>query len=100
MLNCFLITIDQVKLLNSIGGSFDEAMQNPQSSAEYLEQFKNILKGVEDSLMRQCVTAERQEQRVEELKATHQNVSYTRINIASVRSSTVSVIDTVYAACG
>lgn len=64
----------EVKLLNSIGGSFDEAMQNPQSSAEYLEQFKNILKGVEDSLMRQCVTAERQEQRVEELKATHQNL--------------------------
>ena len=37
----------EVKLLNSIGGSCDEAMQNPQSTREYLSQAESIIKGLE-----------------------------------------------------
>jgi hypothetical protein len=37
----------KVKLLNSIGDNFDEAMKSSQSTQEYLEQFRNIVKGVE-----------------------------------------------------
>jgi hypothetical protein len=37
----------QVKLLNSIGDSFDEAMKSPQSTQEYLDQCRNIVRGVE-----------------------------------------------------
>jgi hypothetical protein len=86
----------KVKLLNSIGDNFDEAMKSSQSTQEYLEQFRNIVKGVEvshrgpqssryyrlthspptqDSLKRQVSVASQREQRVEELKVTHQNVS-------------------------
>lgn len=66
----------EVKLLNSIGDSFDEAMKSSQSTQEYLEQFRNIVKGVEDSLKRQVSVAAQRDQRVEELKQTHQNVSH------------------------
>eukprot|EP00604_Paraphysomonas_vestita_P001663 CAMPEP_0174822044 /NCGR_PEP_ID=MMETSP1107-20130205/12726_1 /TAXON_ID=36770 /ORGANISM="Paraphysomonas vestita, Strain GFlagA" /LENGTH=618 /DNA_ID=CAMNT_0016039945 /DNA_START=219 /DNA_END=2075 /DNA_ORIENTATION=+ len=64
----------EVKLLNSIGDSFDEAMKSSQSTQEYLEQFRNIVKGVEDSLKRQVNVAAQRDQRVEELKQTHQNL--------------------------
>lgn len=64
----------EVKLLNSIGDSFDEAMKSSQSTQEYLEQFRNIVKGVEDSLKRQVGVASQRDQRVEELKQTHQNL--------------------------
>jgi hypothetical protein len=37
----------EVKLLNSIGGSFEEAMQHPQSTREYLSQAESIIKGLE-----------------------------------------------------
>jgi len=64
----------EVKLLNSIGGSFEEAMQNPQSTREYLQQAESIIKGLEDSLRRQEAIAVQREEGVEELKTKHQNL--------------------------
>ena len=64
----------EVKLLNSIGGSFEEAMQNSQSTREYLQQAESIIKGLEDSLRRQETIAAQREEGVEELKTKHQNV--------------------------
>ncbi|CAE7440423.1 CCDC93, partial [Symbiodinium microadriaticum] len=64
----------EIKLLNSIGENFDDAMSNSISTAEYLQQFSNIVKGVEDSLRRQIANARQREQQVEDLKATHQNL--------------------------
>lgn len=64
----------EVKLLNSIGGSFEEAMQHPQSTREYLTQAESIIKGLEDSLRRQETIASQRDEGVEELKVKHQHL--------------------------
>ena len=73
----------EVKLLNSIGGSFEEAMQNSQSTREYLQQAESIIKGLEDSLRRQETIAAQREEGVEELKTKHQNVRLSYIFVCT-----------------
>ena len=61
--------------MNSISDNFTTAMSNPASKAEFLKQFENIVRGVEDSLIKQKnnillpKTIE-----VDKLKAQHQEV--------------------------
>ena len=64
----------EVKLLNSISENFSEAMKSREAKGEYLKQFELIVRGVEDSLVRQESILSQKEQKVDELKATNQNL--------------------------
>jgi hypothetical protein len=66
----------EVKLLNSVSDNFNEAMRSHESKREYLKQFQTIVKGVEDSLVRQEGTLVQREKRLDEIKFTYQNVNY------------------------
>lgn len=66
----------EVKLLNSVSDNFNEAMRSYESKREYLKQFETIVKGVEDSLVRQESTLVSREKRLDEVKSTYQNVSF------------------------
>jgi DNA repair exonuclease SbcCD ATPase subunit len=65
----------EVKLLNSISDNFSAAMSSSSSKAEFLQQFENIVKGVEMSSQQQETVATQREQRLDQLKSVHQNVS-------------------------
>ena len=64
----------EVKLINSISTMFEEAMKSKQGKAQYLEQFQNIIKGVEDNLMRKRSLLESQS-----VKLESQNTAYTAL---------------------
>jgi hypothetical protein len=64
----------QVKILNTIGDNFDEAMKSKQSKQEFLSQFELIIKGVEQSLAKEEVKLVDKQQRVEQLKAVNQTL--------------------------
>lgn len=64
----------EVKLLNSISENFNDAMTSTQTKAEYLKQIDQIVRGVEDSLVRQEGILKGKEKTLEELKSNHQNL--------------------------
>ncbi len=64
----------EVKLLNSISENFNDAMTSTQTKAEYLKQMDQIVRGVEDSLVRQESILKGKEKTLEELKSNHQNL--------------------------
>lgn len=64
----------EIKLLDSISSSFEEAMVHPQSKQEYLDQFELIVKGIVEALRQQEGVMHLRERKVEELKSTHQNL--------------------------
>ncbi len=64
----------EVKLLNSISENFNDAMTSTQTKAEYLKQIDQIVRGVEDSLVRQEGILKGKEKTLDELKSNHQNL--------------------------
>lgn len=64
----------EVKLLNSISDSFNDAMTNAATKAEYLKQFDAVVRGVEESLVRQEGILTGKTTKVEELKKQHQDL--------------------------
>jgi hypothetical protein len=64
----------EVKLLNSISENFNDAMTSTQTKAEYLKQMDQIVRGVEDSLVRQEGILKGKEKTLDELKSNHQNL--------------------------
>jgi hypothetical protein len=85
----------EAKLLNAISDNFDDAMANAASKSEYLTQIGSIVKGVDDSLSKQEAVAQQKEQKLEEMKNTHQNVS----RVGSGRCYVLFFISSMYCLC-
>ncbi len=66
----------EVKLLNSIGENFADAMRSASSKLEFSKQFDTIVKGVEEQLKRQESLLTQKHQRVEEQKLIYQSVCF------------------------
>lgn len=60
--------------MNSISENLDQVISNPASKAEFVVQFEVIVKGVEESMLRQRDILSQKTQRVDDLKAVHQKV--------------------------
>jgi len=64
----------EVTLINSITDNFDEAMRSKSSKDQFLTQFKGIIQGVEESLVRQRSIFDAKTLRLDTLVSTHQSL--------------------------
>jgi len=61
----------EVKLIDSIINNFEGAMRTKASQEEFLQQFESIIKGVQDSLLKQEITMKKKQAEVAEKESDY-----------------------------